>query len=53
VWLTDLRNGVVWRFDAEKLKRGVPRWLIFVILALIFVAYALLLLRRKIKRAAR
>jgi len=51
VWLTDLRNGVVWRFDAEKLKRGVPRWIIYLILAVVSVAYVLLLLRRKIRFA--
>ncbi len=51
VWLTDLTRGVVWRIDADKLKRGVPRWVIFVILAVVFIAYALLFLRRKLRAA--
>jgi virginiamycin B lyase len=50
VWLTDLNHGVVWRLDAERLKRGVPLWIIYVILGFVFVAYALLFLRRRMAR---
>jgi YVTN family beta-propeller protein len=50
VWLTDLNHGVVWRLDADRLKRGVPLWIIFVILGLVFVTFALLFLRRRVAR---
>jgi YVTN family beta-propeller protein len=53
VWLTDLFHGVVWRIDADQLKRGVPRWIIGIILAVVFVAYALLFWRRRMKSAVR
>jgi virginiamycin B lyase len=53
VWLTDLFHGVVWRIDADQLKRGVPRWIIGAILAVVFLAYSLLFWRRRIRRAVR
>jgi len=50
VWLTDLRRNTVWRLDPNQLGRRTPLWIFVAILALVFVAYALFFLRRRMNR---
>jgi len=52
VWLTDLTHSTVWRLNPDQLGRRIPLWIFAAIVCFIFAVYALLFLRRRLKRVS-